>query len=120
MKNYITDGGRVGAGFMGETNDCVVRAYSTVKQIPYSEAHRLFSQAGRKHGQGCAPYICAIVLGSWTPTNQTVATFIARFPRGRFWVCTKSHAFAIIDGVVFDDRIIHGNKKLFRYKEIRL
>lgn len=41
----------------------------------------------------------------------TLARFLKKFPVGRWFVCTSSHAFAVLDGVVVD----HGTKAKVRY-----
>jgi len=47
--------------------------------------------------------------GHWTYTNQpkkrvTLSMVLKKLPKGRFILATNTHAFAVIDGVVYDSR----------------
>jgi hypothetical protein len=109
MSNYFTKPD----GFRGERNDCTVRAFSTAAQIPYQDAHAAMELAGRRRGHAVSLIAAVADLSilfdiksvfNWRNHGAkiTVATFLKRYPKGRY-LCRKSgHAFAVADGVAFD------------------
>lgn len=111
-------------GFEHERNDCTVRSLSNAADISYHEAHELCARAGRKprHGFHFQSWLTeqarsseGIVFGryrvhrielpagaTWRARNVTLAQFLRDFPRGRFILVKRGHAFAVVEGVALD------------------
>jgi len=96
-----------------ETNDCSVRATSLALNKPYNEVHKAFSKHGRRVGKGVTMITLLAVLKELTNDNvkiassyivrrESVARFIKTNPKGRYVICKRGHAFAVIDGVAHD------------------
>lgn len=106
-----------------ERRDCGVRALMVVAQSTYAEAHLALEIAGRKPQFGTYTHMAEAAVGLVLPGARfeeihvyalcsspgratmgapTLAQFIKRHPVGRFYLCTTSHAFALVDGVVHD------------------
>jgi hypothetical protein len=105
------------AEFAGERADCSVRALAIAAAISYSEAHRAFTVAGRKRGEGTFIGHTAVAhhfyrgqhepaLGPGLAAHQrrypTLAAWVLAHPKGRWVVHVRQHAFAVVDGVVHD------------------
>jgi hypothetical protein len=106
--------------FAWETNDCVVRSLAVVTGRPYVEVHALLKQHGRPDGKGTPwPTIRAACeeLGMvrhipglrLSPKEDRFLRPTLRqwldlpgHSRGRWMVCRVGHAFAVVNGVVFD------------------
>lgn len=98
----------------GDRNDCSVRALSIAANMPYADAHRLFALAGRRDGRRTPVFVTAgiherlgytripTVGSTHYGTQMTVAQFLRAHPRGRYVLHRRSHAFAVVDGVVHD------------------
>ena len=113
----------------GETNDCVVRAIASTFELEYDIAHKFVAdKLGRQPRKGT--FNTALKLSSWMnnikgipysvipkknltypgsarhqknggkPTNITLSMFIEKYPKGKYLVIKKGHAFSVIDGVV--------------------
>lgn len=102
----FTDGGRWEAGFSHEKNDCAVRAYALFNQVPYKEAHAIFSNLGRKSGKGTLNSTIFKLLDGENHEKRvpytTLGRLISQNPNGRFYCLMRGHAFTVIDGVVHD------------------
>ena len=107
-----------------ERNACTVIAVSNGAGLPYHVAHEMMAKAGRqpRHGFyfsqwmnfGCRRAEVSgepFTLGAYkvTRVNLYAAGFptlnqVSRdFKRGRFILCTRNHALAMIDGVIYDN-----------------
>jgi hypothetical protein len=116
----------------GERNDCVVRAVASTFGLEYNIAHRFVAEEfGRKPRKGT--FNTAIKLSSLNnikgipysvipkanltypgsarhqknggkPTNITLSMFIEKYPKGKYLVIKKGHAFSVIDGVVVGNK----------------
>jgi hypothetical protein len=112
----------------GERNDCVVRAIASTFKLEYNIAHKFvadeFSRQPRKGTFGTAiklrtrdnilgtkyktipkedllyPGSARHQMNGGKPTEITLNIFLERFPKGRYLVIVKRHAFSVIDGVV--------------------
>jgi len=113
----------------GERNDCVVRAMASTFGLSYDVAHKFvadeFEREPRKGTFGTARKLkCRVrdVMGTkyeiipvtdllypgsarhqslgGKPVEITLRIFLERFPKGRFMVIVKGHAFSVINGVV--------------------
>lgn len=135
IRTHVTDGGKVEEGFTHEHNDCGVRALALAADIPYSHAHRILKQEGRKNRKGTSTgmieravpqlglVVERIISGrtysglSYGPL-PTVADTIHRYPKGRFIIITNDHGMALIDGEIHDTGVVKGPrarvKMLFR------
>lgn len=106
-----TDGGRASSSRPRQRNDCTVRALAIAGSLSYDDAYDLLKEAGRKcsrgfqfsawlNRQGWAARISFPAVKGQRRMNP--ATFVQRFPKGRFICQVAKHVFAVIDGVVFD------------------
>lgn len=99
----FSDGGKTEAGFT-ERNDCAVRAYGIFKNIPYADAHAIFSKLGRKDRKGTNNRLIFELLGEGAKRTDaaTLNQLRRKHPTGRIYALIRGHAFAVIDGVVYD------------------
>lgn len=98
---------------LGEINDCTVTAWAKVFDCPYSKAHFYMKRFGRHHRKGMtrkqiknafdSVKKAKIKEGPYSASNRIcVSHFCKNHPKGRYYVLVRGHAFAIIDGVVYD------------------
>lgn len=96
-----------------DKNACTVIALAKVMDSDYPTCYKFMASQGRKHGRGMydddvdkaflSMKNTKVVKGPYSLTNRiTVSKFIEKHPVGRFFVCSRGHAFAIIDGIVHD------------------
>lgn len=97
-----------------DRNSCTVVALACVTGNTYQSCHNFLSKyGGRKKGKGMLPseVIKAfthfkhfkVKKGLYTRQNRiTINQFIQKHPKGKFYCCNRNHAFAIIDGVLYD------------------
>ena len=124
LKTTSTDAGRQSAGFC-EQRDCTIRALAVSAGIPYELAHKIGKEAGRKDGRGFYPDVLlkrakkhhGITYKKKRYKNITIQRFIKENPTGRYYVATNCHAFAIINGTIYDNQI---NRPLQRIEEAYL
>jgi hypothetical protein len=112
-----------------ERNDCVVRAMASTFGLSYDSAHKFVAnEFDREIGKGTfgtavklkcrvhdvmgikykiIPIADLLYPGSTRhqanggkPVSITLSIFLERFPKGRFMVIVKGHAFSVINGVV--------------------
>lgn len=93
---------------MLENNDCMVQALATVLDKPYFEVHSQLKRMGRRRNCGTPWRICVkamlmydIAIYSPVQRHVTHARFLAQNPKGKFLVMSRSHAWAIKDGVAY-------------------
>ena len=112
----------------GENNDCVVKAIASTFELKYDVAHKFVAdEFGRKPRKGTfgtsikltkrehilgikyniIPKKDLLYLGSAIhqkkgkgPVNIPLRLFLEQFPKGKYLVIVKCHAFSIINGVV--------------------
>lgn len=105
MNTQLTDGSRIAAGYVNERRDCAVRALANAADIPYYQAHEVFKWGGRRNK--CASYRTLQTLLELgiedIYCHINLAQFIRMNPKGSFYVIKAGHAFAVKDGVVFDE-----------------
>jgi hypothetical protein len=97
---------------MRETNDCTVKAFAVVFDTTYEKAHaHLKHNCGRQNRKGVvsrevlAPSLKKTKhrIGPYSKTNRIMLkNFIEKHSEGRFYVCVRGHALAVIDGVIYD------------------
>jgi hypothetical protein len=111
----ITDGGLNRSG-IDDKNNCTIVALAVTSRISYKRAYRIGETAGRKRGKGFLSsrliyearrhgiHAHAIPL----PTRRfiTAERFVELHPKGRFYVRGSCHAFAIINGVPYDQSLV--------------
>ena len=125
LKDILTDPLRT-----REHNDCAVVATANVLDVPYIEAHALLGRHGRRNRCGTKALVAKAALETrakvvehviGSPLNNmsffrvsraslpTVAQYLRRLPKtGRYFLCSTTHAFAYVDGVLRDN--IEGGK----------
>jgi hypothetical protein len=112
----------------GERNDCVVRAVASTFDLKYDVAHEFvadeFNRQPRKGTFGTAiklrtrdnilgikyniipkenllyPGSARHQMNGGEPTEITLSMFLEKYPKGKYLIIVKRHAFSIIDGVV--------------------
>ena len=120
MPMYITDGGRIQAGYRGYTHgDCVTRAVAIAAGLPYQEAYDLVNRiigedvdGDRSSARtGVAKELTRKVFESlgftWVPTMKigsgcTVHLRADELPSGTIVANLSKHVAAVIDGVLYD------------------
>jgi hypothetical protein len=101
--------------YKSERNDCTVRALAIACDISYKDAHALLELAGRRPKRGVFIYDALHQLKPLLKIEQvfkvdkstdfhtiTAKTFTKRFPKGRYLVNKRGHAFNVVDGVLID------------------
>ena len=113
------DGGRLEAGFRGETRDCVCRAVAIAVERPYKEVYDLINELAKserrekKSSARTGVYKKTIRKlmkhygWTWTPTmfvGQGCKMHMREdeLPKGRIVVDLSRHSAAVIDGVLHD------------------
>jgi hypothetical protein len=112
----------------GERNDCVVRAIASTFGLEYNVAHKFVAdEFGREYRKGtygtsaklkARQHIHGIRYSTipkenltypgsarhqsngGKPTEITLSMFVEKYPKGKYLVIKKGHAFSVIDGVV--------------------
>lgn len=91
--------------------NCTVLALAYSANISYAEAFELAKQAGREDNRGFRSEKLIAHANKALEDNRfykvkrspiTVQKFCKTYPIGRYYVRKKGHAYAIIDGVVYD------------------
>jgi hypothetical protein len=92
-----------------DNNNCTICALSTAAGIPYNEAYEIGKKAGRKNGRG---FYTAKLMETARKNGvdyrkiktggMTIQKFLQKYPEGRYVVNRRGHAFAIIDGTIYD------------------
>ena len=124
LKTTTTDGGRGRSG-IPEQRDCTIRALAVSAGIPYEYAHKIGREAGRKDKKGFHPEKLlkyakkeyGITYKKKRYKSVTIQRFIKENPVGRYYVATNIHAFAIINGTIYDTGL---NRPLQRLEEVYL
>ena len=108
MQHILCDGGKAQAG-INDDNNCTVRALAITAGISYKKADAIATEAGRKRNEGFEPFKLmrsvrknGIKARKICCGQQSLKQFLKSYPKGRYWTCTTDHAFAIIDGVIYD------------------
>lgn len=105
---------------VNETDDCAVQALATAANVPYAFAHKaMAAQCGRQIGKGTSVYlmnrymdgpgakcrarVTRLPYGKGADkTGITLRSFCRKHNRGRFVVCVRGHALAVVDGEIID------------------
>ena len=115
----VTDAGR-GGYKPKERNDCAVRAIAKVLRMSYRDAYKFLEAVGRKEDAGLPLMI--LLKDAWERRHPirgkslqfmhynpdlpryTAEEFRNAHRKGAYIVQVKEHVFALIDGIVYDDR----------------
>ena len=102
-----------------EQNDCSVLALTCVSGASYLEAHAAMASFGRLRGSGVR--LCGLqrvkLLGlrfRQIKAKGRRREAFRNYPAGAFILETAGHAFALVDGVVFDSLVTPGEARLLR------
>jgi hypothetical protein len=94
-----------------DTNNCVVISFHLAAGIPYSKADEICTLAGRKRNKGAylKPMFSVarkkgIRFKKIPIKRMTLKKFLLKYPKGRFVVERNGHAFAIINGKIYDSQ----------------
>lgn len=113
MEQSFKDLERVAAAY-DETNDCTVKAIALACDVSYGKAHRLLAKMGRKKGRGVTMAVIAKALNqlgypvdihgmlNHSAVDLTIKRFAREYSEGRYIVCTKAHAIAVVEGELKD------------------
>jgi len=122
-KTIITDGGASKDRII-DTNNCTVMAIAVALRLPYKKAHDYARQAGRKDNEGfwthkivetlikTEGYQIQYILPK---KGLTIRAMLMDYYRGRYIAVTRDHAFAVVNGTIYD---MGFNKPLKRIKYI--
>ena len=118
MATWIkNDGGRAEAGYKGNANDCVVRAFAIVMELPYKVIYDDVSYFMEAHGEprsarnGVPEHIVEKYMRNYgwkfVPAKQigndtNMHLNKTELPGGRIIADIKNHVCAVIDGVIND------------------
>ena len=101
---------------INDTGACTVHAFSNVTGIPFFAARQTLKAAGRRDNKGFdidGKKVAGWKLGRVLRVPTTLREFLAKHPIGKFYVQTRTHAFAVIHGRVVDNLSNAGlNRKL--------
>lgn len=92
---------------------CTAYAWSVVFDKPFSVCREYLQRHGYTPAKGMTSEQVEkafssvrkykFVKGSYSPNNRiTINQFTKKHPKGRFFCMCRGHAFAIVDGVVYD------------------
>jgi hypothetical protein len=125
IKLNSTDGGRFYEGFHDETKDCTVRALALVGDMTYGKAHAALKTAGRRDRKGvklftirAAANLAGIGFESIIPSGYgypILADVIRMFKSGRYYLVSRNHAMALIDGVIHDNGQVCGPRSRIKF-----
>lgn len=95
-----------------EHNDCTVITFALVFNTTYEKAHKHIKyQCGRTNRRGVpirrdlAASLKNTDFRIWSydkKSSPTLKKFVESYPEGRYYVCVRGHALAVIDGVIHD------------------
>jgi hypothetical protein len=110
IKIVESDGGLQQAGIK-DTKNCTIRALSITAGIPYEQADKIGVLAGRERNKGFYSEILMNQANKQGITSTrkvyipkiSVKKFIKQNPKGRFFCVRRGHAFAVVNGVIYDN-----------------
>jgi hypothetical protein len=125
VRDYIqSDGGLQKSGIKDKDN-CTIRAFALGFGMPYKDAHYMGEIAGRNHGEGFWMHKIMNKAREFGyefceyKAEMTLKKFLDTYPLGRY-ICVRSgHAFAVIDGKVYDEITNAPNCKIYRIFRIK-
>ena len=119
-RNHMQCDGGLQMSGIDDKDNCTIRAFAIAYGMPYKDAYKMGELAGREHGKGYWMYKImekarefgynSIELNGY----GTLGQFIKKNNTGRFICVRKGHAFALIDGKIYDQVYNAPNCKLIR------
>lgn len=124
------------AAFM-ESKDCTVRAIAAALRIPYAKAHEAARLAGRRMRKGFWPDRILKSMGvEFTESRMydekrakagnyrtspypTLSQVLPLLSEGRYILDTRNHAFAVVDGVVYDGSRLKLRQRIQNIYEVK-
>lgn len=104
MKTKISDGGFKSSG-IADCNNCTVTGLANAMNIPYPIADQLCNQAGRKRRKGfhmeeivTYAHRLGLRFRKLPYKKQKLSEFCLKHKKGRYYVGSTDHAFAVVDG----------------------
>lgn len=96
-----------------DNNYCTVIALAVVTGNSFSDCQKYLSKFGRKKGKGLSTHNLENALnkttkfhfkkGDYSFSNKiTLNQFIKKHPKGKYYIVSRGHAYAVIDGVIYD------------------
>ena len=111
-------------GQYNEAKDCSVRALAVILGDSYRDAHEILRIGGRKNRQGF--YLdwflsqkstiagLKITEVAFNPAHKmTPSIFAHTYKKGKYIVTIHRHAFAVIDGIIFDAGRVKPHTRVF-------
>jgi len=102
-----SDGGLQQSG-INDNDNCTIRAFAIAFGMPYKDAYKMGELSGRPHGKGYWMYKImdkarefgynSIELNGY----GTLGQFLKKNITGRFICVRRGHAFAVINGKIYD------------------
>jgi hypothetical protein len=98
-------------GYKKESRNCTVVALSVSARIPYQQCLEISKKAGRKPKKGFCSKKLIDFFNKDSETKLvpvklrkpvTIQKFCKRYSKGSFYARKRNHAFAIVDGDVYD------------------
>jgi hypothetical protein len=137
LKFQFHDGGRLQAGYKGQTRDCVARAIAIATELPYQQVYDMINEFALTEKTGkrktsvsnarkgvykdTTRKIMSSLGWEWIPTMQIgqgckVHLRADELPSGRIIVKVSKHCVAVIDHTLYDtydctregDRCVYG------------
>lgn len=123
-RGHIRSDGGLSKSGINDDNNCTIRAFAIAYGIPYKDAHYMGELAGRPKGEGYWMYKImdkarefgydSIELNGY----GTLSAFLKKNNIGKFICVRRGHAFAVIDGKIYDTITNKGQCKLIRVFKI--
>ena len=96
-----------------DTNSCTVVTLSCVTGNTWEQCNQYLRKYGRRYRKGMFRHQQEEAFKGFTKfvvkespysnSNRiTIGQFVKKHPVGKFYCCSRGHAFAIIDGVLYD------------------
>ena len=120
VRNYMqSDGGLTRSGIKDD-NNCTIRAFAIAFEMPYKDSYYMGELAGRPHGEGYWMYKIMDKAKEFGYSSielnfkGTLGQFLKKNNTGRFICVRKGHAFALINGKIYDNIANPSQCKLIR------
>lgn len=96
-----------------DNNYCTVIALAVVTGASFMDCQKYLSKFGRKKRKGLTTHNLENALskstkfrfrkGSYSFSNRiSLNQFIKKHPKGKYYIVSRGHAYAVIDGVIYD------------------
>ena len=114
------DGGWKDSGIKDHNNCCVI-GFATAAGIPYMVADEIAVKTKRKRRKGHWPHKMVayakrkheIRFHKLKFKTITLQKFLEKYKEGRYYISTRKHAYAIINGVIHDhDHKLHKPRQI--------